>query len=74
MLEPFKNKWALPGGFVFIDETTEACAKRILLERAKVWRGATWQDVACVLGLEEEEKKEEKFRACRTDANGVATN
>ncbi len=32
--EPFKNKWALPGGFVFIDETTEACAKRILLEKA----------------------------------------
>ena len=29
--------------------------------------------MACVLGLEEE-KKEEKFRACRTDANGVATN
>jgi 8-oxo-dGTP diphosphatase len=32
--EPFKNKWALPGGFVFMDETTEACAKRILLEKA----------------------------------------
>ncbi|MBI3134555.1 MAG: NUDIX hydrolase [Bacteroidetes bacterium] len=32
--EPFKNKWALPGGFVFIDETTEQCAKRILLEKA----------------------------------------
>jgi 8-oxo-dGTP diphosphatase len=31
--EPYKNKWALPGGFVFIDETTEACAKRILLEK-----------------------------------------
>lgn len=34
--EPFKNKWALPGGFVFIDETTEACAKRILLEKAGI--------------------------------------
>lgn len=32
--EPFKNKWALPGGFVFMDETTEASAKRILLEKA----------------------------------------
>lgn len=31
--EPFKNKWALPGGFVYIDETTEQCAKRILLEK-----------------------------------------
>ncbi len=32
--EPFKNKWALPGGFVFMDETTEDCAKRILNEKA----------------------------------------
>lgn len=34
--EPFKNKWALPGGFVFMEETTEACAKRILLEKAGI--------------------------------------
>ncbi|MCC6370387.1 MAG: NUDIX hydrolase [Bacteroidia bacterium] len=34
--EPFKNKWALPGGFVYMQETTEACAKRILLEKAGV--------------------------------------
>ncbi len=34
--EPFKNKWALPGGFVFMDETTEACAKRILTEKAGI--------------------------------------
>lgn len=34
--EPFKNKWALPGGFVFIEETTEACAKRILMEKAGI--------------------------------------
>jgi 8-oxo-dGTP diphosphatase len=34
--EPFKNKWALPGGFVFISETTEACAKRILLEKTGI--------------------------------------
>ncbi len=34
--EPFKNKWALPGGFVFIDETTEDCAKRILLEKTGI--------------------------------------
>lgn len=31
--EPFKNKWALPGGFVFMEETTEACAKRVLSEK-----------------------------------------
>jgi len=34
--DPFKNKWALPGGFVFIDETTEDCARRILLEKAGI--------------------------------------
>jgi 8-oxo-dGTP diphosphatase len=34
--EPFKNKWALPGGFVFMSETTEACAKRILAEKAGI--------------------------------------
>ena len=34
--DPFKNKWALPGGFVFIKETTEECAKRILLEKAGI--------------------------------------
>lgn len=34
--EPFKNHWALPGGFVFMDETTEECAKRILLEKAGI--------------------------------------
>ncbi|MEO6304222.1 MAG: NUDIX domain-containing protein [Bacteroidia bacterium] len=34
--EPFKNKWALPGGFVFEDETTEIAAKRILTEKAGV--------------------------------------
>lgn len=34
--EPFKNKWSLPGGFVFMTETTEACAKRILFEKAGI--------------------------------------
>lgn len=34
--EPFKNKWALPGGFVFMEETTEACAKRILMEKVGI--------------------------------------
>jgi 8-oxo-dGTP diphosphatase len=31
--EPFKHKWALPGGYVFSDETTEESAKRILFEK-----------------------------------------
>lgn len=31
-IEPFKGKWALPGGFMKIDETAEECAKRELEE------------------------------------------
>lgn len=31
--EPFKHKWALPGGFVFMEETTEHAAKRLLQEK-----------------------------------------
>lgn len=30
--EPFKNKWALPGGFVNLDETLETACKRELYE------------------------------------------
>lgn len=30
--EPFKNKWALPGGFIEMDETLEAACKRELVE------------------------------------------
>ena len=30
--EPFKNKWALPGGFIEMDEILEAACKRELLE------------------------------------------
>lgn len=29
-IDPFKGKWALPGGFVGENETAEGCAKRIL--------------------------------------------
>ncbi|HRX10416.1 MAG TPA: NUDIX hydrolase, partial [Draconibacterium sp.] len=32
MNEPFKNKWALPGGFIEMDETLENACKRELEE------------------------------------------
>ena len=31
-IEPFKGRWAFPGGFMCIDETAEECAKRELQE------------------------------------------
>jgi 8-oxo-dGTP diphosphatase len=34
--EPFKNKWALPGGFIFMEETAEESAKRILREKVGI--------------------------------------
>ena len=35
-IEPFKGCYALPGGFVHIDETVEQCAKRELMEETGI--------------------------------------
>ena len=49
-IEPFKGKWAFPGGFIKIDETAEECAKRELeeetgLKNAAVEQFYTFSDV-----------------------------
>lgn len=37
-IDPWKGFWALPGGFVLMEETTEEAARRILKEKANVGR------------------------------------
>lgn len=35
-IEPFKGKWAFPGGFLKMNETTDECARRELVEEAGI--------------------------------------
>ena len=35
-IEPFKEKWALPGGFINMDEDAETCARRKLKEETAI--------------------------------------
>lgn len=49
-IEPYKGKWAFPGGFMQIDETVEECARRELeeetgLKNASVEQFYTFSDV-----------------------------
>lgn len=49
-IEPFKGKWAFPGGFMRIDEAAEECARRELeeetgLKNASVEQFYTYSDV-----------------------------
>lgn len=34
--EPYKGYWAIPGGFMEMDETTESCARREMFEETKI--------------------------------------
>lgn len=36
---PFPGKWALPGGFMEMDENLEACARRELMEETSIKAG-----------------------------------
>ena len=35
-IEPFFGYWALPGGFIYMEETADECAKRILQKETKL--------------------------------------
>ncbi|KAF0237333.1 MAG: 7 8-dihydro-8-oxoguanine [Prolixibacteraceae bacterium] len=80
---PFKNKWALPGGFIEMDETLETACKRELFEETglkveqmiqfktydAIDRDPRHRTISVVYFAELNEKKEVKGAddACRAD-------
>lgn len=44
--EPFKGRWAFPGGFMHIDEDTESCARRELQEETAL-TAAVLEQLGC---------------------------
>ena len=48
-IDPFKGKWAIPGGFLGLDETLEECARRELKEETGLdnVQGAVWNFFYC---------------------------
>lgn len=42
-LDPYKGKWALPGGFMRIDESADECARRELMEETGLENAAVEQ-------------------------------
>jgi 8-oxo-dGTP diphosphatase len=55
-VEPFKGSWALPGGFVRIDETVEDAAKRELWEETNV-RGVYMSQLAVFSEVERDPRE-----------------
>lgn len=36
-IEPYSGRWALPGGFLYMDEDADTCARRILQKETRLW-------------------------------------
>jgi len=48
LLEPFQHQWALPGGFVHMDEDLEAAARRELAEETNITK--VYLEQLCTIG------------------------
>lgn len=55
-IEPYKGRWALPGGFLKIDETVEECAQRELSEETGV--GSIFMEqIGCFSGVDRDPRE-----------------